>query len=343
VFAFGANTIDTVIQDPLLIRWTDQESVVDWTPTATNQSGSIRLSRGTQIVTAHQARQEVLVWTDSTLYSLQFLGGQAVWGNQIVGDDLSIISENAVAYADGVAYWMGQDKFYSYDGKTRSLPSDLRRYVFNDFNIEQSDQVFAGTNEAFHEIWWFYCSSSSTTVDRYVVYNYVEGIWYYGTLARTAWMDSGVRSYPLAATYSNNLVEHERGVDDDETATSTAIEAYITSAEFGLGEGDRFAFVKRVLPDMTFDGSTAASPSATATLSPLENSGSGVNSPLSEGGNSVGTVTRTATAPIEAFTGQVYIRVRGRQMFIEFRSTGLGVTWQLGSPRIDMRPDGGRG
>jgi len=326
----------------MLIRWSDQEDIANWTPAATNQAGSLRLSRGTQIVTARQARQEVLVWTDSSLYSLQYLGGTAAWGAQLVGDNISIASPNAVTYASGVAFWMGTDKFYSYDGTTLPLPSDLRRYVFNDFNFDQSDQVYAGTNEAFHEIWWFYCSAGSEVVDRYVVYNYVDKIWYYGTMGRTAWLDSGTRQYPLAATYSYNLVNHEAGIDDNETGTPAAINSYITSGEFDLEDGDKFAFVWRILPDMTFDGSTAASPAATMTLYPLKNPGSGYNDPASEGGVNYANITRTATVPIEQFTQQLNTRVRGRQLAVKISSEDLGVQWQLGSPRLDMRPDGRR-
>lgn len=342
VFAFGANTISTSTQDPMLIRWSDQEDATNWTPSATNQAGSLRLSRGTEIVAAQQSRQEVLVWTDSSVYSLQYLGGQAVWGAQIVGDNISIASQNAVAYASGSSFWMGRDKFYMYDGRTQPLPCDLRRYVFNDFNEAQIDQVFAGTNEEFHEIWWFYCSADSTSIDRYVVYNYLDKVWYYGNLARTAWLDSGTREHPLAATYTYNLVNHEEGVDDNETATTTAIDAFITSAEFDLDDGHRFAFIWRVLPDMTFDGSTASSPAATMTFYPLKNSGSGYTSPASAGGTSSGTITRTATVPVEAFTEQINTRVRGRQLAVKVSSDAVGVQWQLGSPRLDMRPDGRR-
>lgn len=342
VFCFGANTIGTSTQDPMLIRWSDQEDAANWTPSATNQAGSLRLSRGTEIVTAQQSRQEVLVWTDSSVYSLQYLAGQTVWGAQIVGDNISVASQNAVAYASGISFWMGRDKFYMYDGRTQPLPCDLRRYVFNDFNEAQLDQVFAGTNEEFHEIWWFYCSAGSSTVDRYVVYNYLDKVWYYGNLSRSAWLDSGTREHPLAATYSNNLVNHEEGVDDNETDTATAIDAFITSAEFDLDDGHRFSFVWRVLPDMTFDGSTASSPAAIMTFYPLKNSGSGYTSPASAGGTSSGTITRTAVVPVEAFTEQINTRVRGRQMAIKISSDELGVQWQLGSPRLDMRPDGRR-
>jgi len=342
VFAFGTNDIGTATVDPMLIRWSDQEDATNWTPASTNQAGSIRLSRGTEIVAARQARQEVLVWTNSSLYSLQYQGAPAVWGAQIVGDNISIISQNAVAYANGVAFWIGQDKFYMYDGRTQTLKCDVRKYVFEDLNHLQFDQVFAGTVEAFHEIWWFYCSENSTTVDKYVVFNYLEQTWYYGTMDRTAWLDSGLRDYPLAATYSNNLVEQEFGTDDNEGADPVAIEAYITSGQFDIDDGDKFALIRRIMPDMSFEGSTATSPAATMTLYPLANSGSGYNSPLSESGNSGGSVTRSATVPVEAFTGQIDTRVRGRQMSVKVESSAEGVKWQLGSPRVDMRPDGRR-
>lgn len=342
VFCFGVNALGSATFDPMLIRWSDQEDPANWTPASTNQAGSIRLSKGTEIVTAKQARQEVLVWTDSSLYSLQYQGAPIVWGTQLVGDNISIASQNAVGFSGGVAYWMGRDKFYAYDGRTQTLPCDVRRFVFNDFNSLQYDQVFAGTNEAFHEIWWFYCSANSQTIDRYVVYNYLEKNWYYGTMARTAWLDSGLREYPLATTYSYNLVNHEFGTDDNETGTPAAITATITSGQFDIDDGDRFAFIWRIMPDMTFDGSTADSPHASMSLLPLANAGSGYNSPTSEGGSNSGSVIRTATVPVEKFTGQVNTRVRGRQMSIKIESDSLGVKWQLGSPRVDMRPDGRR-
>lgn len=342
VFAFGCNELGSGVQDPMLIRWSDQENAVNWTPAATNQAGSLRLSQGSEIITARQSRQEVLVWTDAALYSLQYSGADIAWGAQLVGENISIASQNAVAYANGVAYWMGKDKFYAYDGRSQPLKCDLRRYVFGDLNRSQYAQVVAGTNEAFHEIWWFYCSENSGVNDRYVIYNYMENIWYYGTLGRTAWLDSGLRDYPLAATYSNNLVNHEEGVDDEESGTPTAIESYITSTQFDLEDGHRFAFVWRVLPDITFDNSTAASPSVTMTLLPLANSGSGYNDPASVGGNNSAGVTRTAVLPIEAYTGQIYTRLRGRQMAMKIESSDLGVHWQLGAPRVDLRPDGRR-
>ena len=348
VFAYGTNDYGDTTIDPMLIRWCDQEDPFNWTPSPTNQAGFLRLSRGSEIVTSLQARQEILVWTDAALYSLQYVGAPIVWSAQLVGENISIVGQNAVAYANGVAYWMAKDKFYKYDGRAQPLRCDLRRYIFDDINTSQYEQVAAGTNEGFHEIWWFYCSRNSIDNDRYVVYNYMEDIWYYGTLGRTAWLDSGLRNFPLAATYSNNLVDHEVGTDDDEGPVTLPIVASITSAEFDLEDGHKFMFIWRVLPDITFQNSTAAAPTATMYLLPLKNSGSGysvnpaVNANHSVANQSSANITRTAVLPVEQFTGQVFTRVRGRQLAIKIESTDLGVTWQLGSPRIDMRPDGTR-
>jgi hypothetical protein len=342
VFCFGCNDLASATKNPMLIRWSDQENATQWTPAATNQAGSLQLSRGAEIIAAKQARQEVLVWSDSALYALQYVGAPVVWGAQLVGENISIASQNAVAYANGVAFWMGIDKFYMYDGRTQPLPCNLRKFIFNDFNTAQYRQVFAGTVESYHEVWWFYCSAESDTADRYVVYNYLDNIWYYGTMDRTAWLDSGLRDYPLAATYSNNLVNQEEGVDDNELGASTPIHAYASTAEFDLDDGHQFNFIWRVLPDITFDGSTTESPSAVMTLLPMQNSGSGYNSPASVGGSNNGTITRSAVLPIEKFTEQLNTRVRGRQMTMKIESTEAGVTWQLGSPRLDMRPDGRR-
>lgn len=345
VLCFGTNPLGESYLDPMLIRWSDQENAAVWFPAATNQAGDLRLSTGSEIITQLQSRQEILVWTDSALYGLQYLGPPIVWGSQILGDNISIIGPNAKAIASGVVFWMGRDKFYRYDGRVNTMRCDLRRYIFNDINLLQTDQIFAGTNEGFNEVWWFYCSQNSTTIDRYVVYNYAEEIWYYGTMARTAWIDSGLRDYPVAATYSNNLVNHEQGLNDNETGTPVAIHAYVQSSEFDIDDGHNFSFIWRMLPDITFNGSTDAAPQVTMYLYPLTNSGSGYNQPGTEqsvGGTSYASVTRTATIPVEKFTGQVYTRVRGRQMAMKVESNQLDMTWQLGSPRIDIRPDGRR-
>lgn len=336
VLCFGTNEYLSGMLDPMLIRWSDQESVVDWVPSATSQAGSIRLSNGSEIVTALQTRQEIVVWTDSALYSLQYVGAPDIWTAQLLGDNISIVGQNAKAVASGRVYWMGVDKFYVYDGRVQTLRCDLRRHVFNNINLAQNQQVFAGTNEGFNEVWWFYCSANSTVVDSYVVYNYLEDVWYYGSLGRTAWIDSGLRDYPQAATYSYNLVSHELGVDDGTTGTLEPIVAYIESAEFDIEDGQNFGFVWRMLPDVTFQGSTAASPQLTMTLYGMNGSGSGFNQTASKG------VTRTSTAVIEQFTNIIYTRIRGRQMIMKAQSDGLGVTWQLGAPRIDVNIDGQR-
>lgn len=340
VICFGSNDVGSAVQDPMLIRWSDQESVTDWLPAASNQAGSLRLSHGSEIVTAIQTRQEIVVFTDTSIYSFQYLGAPLVWGTQLLGDNVSVMGPNAVSVGSGVVYWMGKDKFYAYSGRVQTLNCDLRKYVFNDINLQQNEQVFSGTNEGFNEIWWFYCSKDSTVIDRYVVFNYVENIWHYGTLGRTAWIDVGYRDYPQAATYSNNLVNHEFGTDDNETGTPIAINAYIESAEFDIQDGHNLGFVYRILPDITFSGSTTTNPQVTMTLIPMMNSGSGYNNPQSLGGSSSAAVARTSTVTIEQFTGQVYVRVRGRQMIFKVESSDLGNAWQLGSPRIDIRPDG---
>ena len=343
VFAFGCDDYSSSTLNPMLIRWSDQENFLVWTPAPTNQAGSLQLSHGSEIVTSIQARQEIVVFTDSAIYSLQYVGPPVVWASQLLGDNVSIIGPNAVCLASGVVYWMGVDKFYKYDGRVQTLRCDLRQYIFSDINLTQASQVFAGTNEGFNEAWWFYCSAGSNTVDKYVIYNYLEDIWYYGTMARSAWLDSGLRNYPLAATYINNLVNHELGVDDNATATTTAISALIGSSEFDIDDGHNFGFIWRVLPDLTFRGSTSGTPQCTMTLIPFENSGSGATDPRSTANTSNASIQRIATAPIEEFTGQVYIRIRGRQLIFQMESTQVGTTWQLGAPRIDIKSDGRRG
>lgn len=341
-FCLGTNSIGSTTLDSLLLRWSAQEDITDWTPLATNQAGSLRLSRGSEIVTGIQARQEVLVWTDSALYSLQYVGAPAVWSAQVIGSNTSIVSQNACAFANGITYWMGKDGFYTYDGRVQSMRSDIRRHVFNNINRQQYEQCFAGTVEAFNEVWFYYCSEGQSVVDKYVIYNYVEDIWMVGSLSRSAWLDSGLNDFPLAATYSYNIVDHETGVDNKENGTALPINAYVESGEFDLEDGDRVMYMWRCLPDMQFEGSTATNPAVDMTFLPRYSSGGPYNSPLSEGGNSSGVVTRSVTVPVEEYTPQLNIRVRGRQMSIRVESSGHGVQWQLGTPRIDMRPDGRR-
>jgi hypothetical protein len=341
--AFGCTPYGGGDLDPMLIRWTDQESVSNWTPAATNQAGFIRLSHGSEIRTAVQTRQEIVTFTDSTVYSLQYLGPPYVWGTQLLGDNISIAGYNTAVVASGVIFWMGVDKFYKYDGRVQTLRCDLRQYIYSNINLTQQQQFFSSTNEGFNEVWWFYCSSGSIVIDKYVVYNYAEDVWYFGTMGRTAWMDTGLLSYPIAATYDNTLVYHENGVDDNTAGTAVAMDSYITSSEFDIGDGHNFGFVWRIIPDITFRGSSATNPQVTMTLKPLQNSGSGYNNPESEGGVNYAPVVRTATVPIEQFTQQVNIRVRGRQMAFKVEGNQLGLQWQLGAPRIDIKPDGRRG
>ena len=352
IIVFGTNDYNSITMDPMLIRWSNQDDFYNWTPDATNQAGSIRLSHGSEIVTAIQTRQEIVTFTDSAVYSLQYLGPPAVWQTQLLGDNISIVSPNCVALASGIVYWMGVDKFYAYDGRVQTLNCDVRRYVFSNFNQNQASQVFSGTNEGFNEVWWFYCSvtgpdgtntpaNPNTIVDRYVVFNYAERIWYYGTLQRTAWLDSGINDYPIAATYSSNIVNHEQGVNNDETETTLPIAANISSSEFDIGDGHNFGFVWRVLPDLTFGNSTtspsAQQPTVTMTLYGLSNSGSGANSSAGAPVAAVATYTLT-----EEFTGQIYTRMRGRQMIFKIESNQVNTEWQIGAPRIDIRPDGRR-
>ena len=346
VLVFGTNDYGQTYLDPMLIRWSDQEDPYTWSPAATNQAGSLRLSHGSSIITAVQSRQEIVVFTDSSLYSLQYVGPPFVWTAQLIADNVSIIGPNAATIASGAVYWMAIDKFYKYDGRVQTLNCDLRRYIFNDFNTLQSQQVYCSTNEGFNEVWWFYCSADATYSDRYVVYNYVENVWYYGNMGRSAWLDSGLLPLPVAATYDNELVKHEDGVDAYVLGNLTALPAYISSSEFDIGDGHNFGFVWRVLPDLTFDGSSTTggqsgsgipTPNTTMTLYPMQNSGSGTGNAAS------GTVTKGSSYVVtEEYTGAIYTRARGRQMIFKMASTDIGTTWQLGAPRIEIRPDGRR-
>jgi len=410
---FGANPYDptnaNTTFDPMLVRWSDQENIYDWVPTAANQSGELRLSSGSTIVAGLHTRQENLVFTDSALFSMQYVGPPYVWGFSLLTDNISIMGPNAFSTVNGVTYWMGVDKFYAYSGRTETLPCTVRQYIFNDINLAQSYQVVSGTNEGYNEVWWHYPSANSLVNDRYVIFNHLERIWYVGTMNRTAWLDSPLRSFPMASfsvqnsylsvaanasittlslinsasypaagtiqidseiiTYTGNstntltgcirgtnnttaashiqyapvtnyvpnqVMYHEDGVDDYSGVAPVAINAYVQSSDFDIGDGHNFGFVWRILPDVTFGGSTAASPALTMVIQPRVNSGTAYGTP------NPNTVTRTASYPVEQYTGQVYTRLRGRQMAFKIESTTLGVAWQLGSPRIDIRPDGRR-
>lgn len=348
VFALGSNEYGEQAVDPMLIRWSDKNNLLAWTPDTLNQAGSLRLSHGSEIITGLQTRQEIVVFTDTSIYSLQYLGPPLAWGSQLLGDNVSIAGPSAAVLASGVVYWMGVDKFYVYDGRVQTLDCDLRRFVFNNFNQAQRAQVYAGTNEAFNEVWWLYCSADAIYNDRYVIFNYLERVWYYGTLERSAWLDSGLQTYPLAALYDpdtqiSRLISHENGLNDNTDGTNLPLNAYISSSEFDIGDGHNFGFVWRVVPDLTFANSTTAptgdAPQVAMTLYGLYNSGSGSID------NASGTVLKGTTyvvPDLESFTGQIYTRVRGRQLIFKIASNQVNTAWQIGAPRIDIRPDGRR-
>ena len=359
VIAFGCNdsVASSTVQDPLLIYWSNQESFTVWYPAVTNQAGSYRLSHGSQIVTAIQTRQEILVLTDSAIYSMQYLGPPYVWGFQIMGDNISIAGPNAIATANNITYWMGTDKFYMYSGRVQTLPSTLRQYVYNDINLTQSYQFMAGTNEGYNEVWWQYCSADSTVIDRYVIYNHLDNIWYYGdwdnyagnNQGRTAWLDSALREYPMAATYgvaggsaNTLLVYHENGVDDGTVNPSVPISSTLTSSDFDIGDGHNFGFVWRLIPDLSFDGSSVNLPQASFTVLPRTFPGAAYGPSNDPDVISTQNYQNQRTYAIQQFTQQVYVRIRGRQMAFQVSSDTLGVQWQLGIPRIDIRPDGRR-
>ena len=348
--AFGCNdygAYGTTAIDPLLIRWSAQESYTDWTPSATNQAGSYRLSHGSAIIGAMQTRQEIVVWTDAAIYAMQYLGPPYVYGFTLLADNISVVSPNAMATAAGVVYWMGIDKFYLYSGRVETLPCSVRTYVFDDINTTQAAQFFAGTNEGYSEVWWFYCSKNSNVVDRYVIFNYLDRVWYYGTMNRSAWLDSPLRPYPQAATYSNIIVYHEAAVDNGETNPPTAIDAYVQSSDFDIGDGHNYGFVWRIIPDITFDGSdttgaTSDKPVVNFTVRPRQNPGSNYGLADQPTVTSKQSYAGQTTYNVQQFTEIVYTRIRGRQMAFKVESNTIGTQWQLGVPRIDTRPDGRR-
>ena len=346
VMAMGANPYDPLDPDtpfdPMLVRWCDQENPFEWTPAVTNQSGEFRLANGSYIVASIATRQERLIFTDSALYSAQYLGPPYVWGFNLMGSNISIISPNSVITANNVTYWMGVDKFYVYSGRVETLPCALRQYVFSDLNKDQGYQVFAGTNERYNEVWWYYCSNGSTVVDKYVVYNYQENIWYYGTMGRTAWLDSSIREQPMATDYNNRVLFHEVGTDDVSGLSPEPIYAYVQSADFDIGDGDKFAFVWRILPDINFTGSYVDKPTVTMTLKPRRNAGAPYSPADMPVVQSEDNYTNVRAYTIQQFNGQVYTRLRGRQMALRVESDDIGVAWQLGSIRADVKSDGSR-
>jgi hypothetical protein len=336
VICFGTNEIGSATLDPLLIRWSDQENIQKWTPAITNQAGGVRISSGSRIVAAISTKQEIVVFTDSAVYSMQYVGPPYVWSLSQSADNVSIMSPQSMAVANNIVYWMGQDKFYMYSGRVETLPCSLRQYVFTDINLSQRDQVICGTNEGFTEIWWFYCSAGNTTAtpDRYVVFNHLDRAWYYGTMQRTAWLDSGLKQSPLAIQ-SNRILSHEIGTDDDTGGGAvTPINAYIETADFDIDDGDKMTFCWRMLPDLTFNGSQSNAPTATVVVKPRDFSGTPYKPEPPEA------VIQSVRSPVEQYTKQVFLRFRGRQMAFRIESNTIGTQWQLGSPRIDIRSDG---
>jgi hypothetical protein len=351
VICFGTNDPSGVYfsatQDPLLIRWSNQEDYGTWIPAITNQAGDYRLSSGSEIIATQQTRQEILVFTDAAIYSMQYLGPPYVWGFQIMGENISIAGPNVVTTANNVTYWMGTDKFYMYSGRVETLPCALRQYVYEDINMLQSFQFFAGTNEGYNEIWWFYCSANSDVIDKYVIFNHLERTWYYGNMERTAWLDSPLREQPMATFITSTgdagaLLYHETGNDDGTTTPPSPIVSYCQSSDFDIGDGHNFGLVSRIIPDVTFDGSDVAAPTVTFGVRPRQNPGANYGRSNNPDVVSVDNYLGQRYYNVQQFTQYVYVRVRGRQMAFRVGSNDLGVAWQLGAPRLDVRPDGRR-
>ena len=340
VIAFGCDPEDAVgTQDPLLIRFSDQETAITWNATSTNTAGSLRLGSGSEIVTAIETRQQILVFTDVSLNAMQFLGPPFTYGINLISENTTIMGPLAAKAVDDFVFWMGLEDFYVYDGRIQKLPCTVKAYVFNDFNLFQKEKVFAALNSSFNEIWWFYPSADSDAIDRYVVYNYLEQTWYYGTLARTAWMDRGINDNPIAAGADGYLYNHENGLDDGSTDPVSAITSYIESSQLDIGDGDSYVFVRRLIPDITFDGSSSTAPSASFTLKTRNFPGGSYDN------SDASTITQSAkasTTTVEQFTNQVHVRLRGRSFALRVGSDGSEVKWRLGSPRVDIRTDGRR-
>ena len=340
VLCFGANPIGETAQDPLLIRWSSQESPTDWTPTATNTAGDLRLSQGSEIVTALRTSRQILIWTDHSLHSLQFLGPPYTFGTALLGDNIRIAGPNTAISVNDVVFWMGQENFYMYDGRIQPIPCSVRQYVFNDINRNQSFKFHAGSLASQSEVWWYYCSESSEEIDSYVVYNYLEQTWYYGKLARTAWNDraAGQRSYPQAASTDQYLYDQEFGLDDGSTSPATPVDAFVQSSDFDIGDGDQFMFIRRIIPDLNFSTSTAAAPEVEFTMTARNYNGNVTG----QGTDSGDVIRSSVVSGQDNYTNQLFMRLRGRQMNLKVSSDTTGVKWRLGSPRLEMRPDGRR-
>ena len=340
IIAFGCDPQDDLgTQDPLMIRFSHQESATTWESTATNTAGSLRLGSGSEIVCAVETRQQILVFTDVSLHSMQFLGPPFTFGINQISKNMTIMSPLVAKASDDVVFWMGMEDFYVYDGRVQKLPCTVRSYVFNDFNLQQKEKAFAALNSSFSEVWWFYPSGDSSENDRYVIYNYQEQAWSIGTLARTAWLDRGINRYPLAAATDNYLYNQEKGLDDGSSTPAGAITAYIESSQLDIGDGENYAFIRRLIPDITFDGSTAGAPSATFTLKTRDFPGGNYDTTTN---SAVTQSVAGSISTVEEYTTQVHVRLRGRSFALKVGTTGTQTQWRLGSPRVDVRPDGRR-
>ena len=337
IIAFGCDAENAIgTQDPLLIRFSDQEDPTTWQSLPSNTAGDLRIGSGSEIVAAVETRQQILVYTDVSLHAMQFLGPPFTFGISLVSENTTIMSPLAAIAHDDVVYWMGFEEFYVFSGQVQRIPCTVRSYVFDDFNREQKEKVFAASNSAYSEVWWFYPSSTANEVDRYVVFNYQENAWYYGTLVRTAWVDRGINDYPVATFTDGRQYFQELGLDDNTSSPAVAINAHIESSQIDLADGEQFAFIRRIIPDITFENSTAASPNVVFTTKVRDFPGGNYDS------EDAATVTRSATTPVEQFTNQVHLRLRGRSFALRVASSDTETQWRLGSARLDVRPDGRR-
>ena len=337
VIVFGCDAQNNIgVQDPLLIRFSDQENPLVWTAQPTNTAGDLRIGTGSEIITAVETRQQILVFTDRSLHAMQYLGPPFTFGISLISENITIASPLSAIAVDDSVYWMGEEEFYVYTGQVQKLPCSVRSYVFGDFNTSQSEKVTAAVNSSFSEIWWFYPSAGSETNDKYVIFNYQEQAWYYGTIARSAWIDRGISQFPISAGLDGYLYYHEFGQDDGSVNPPAAIPSFIESSQMSIGAGDNFVFLSRLIPDVTFDGSSSPTPSVSMTLETRQFPGTAYT------GTKSNTVQRSATVPVEQFTDQVFVRLRGRSFAFKIDSSDTGVEWRLGTPRVDLRPDGRR-
>lgn len=335
VIVFGCDPESTPgVQDPLTIRFSDQENAAEWRALPTTTAGELRLGSGSEIVGAIQTKQQIVVFTDTSVHAMQYIGDPYTFGVQEVSSAVSIASPNAMVAVGDSVYWMGRNEFYSYDGAVMQIPCDVKEYVFSGMNVSQQLKVYAGHSSSFSEVWWFYPSTNSTENDSYVVYNYEQRIWYYGSVPRTAWQDRNVLGYPLAVSPDGYVYYHENGLDDGSVNPPAALVPHIESSVIDMGDGDQFMFATRIIPDLTFRNSTNVAPTATLTLKARNFPGGAYFA------SDIDPVTKTSTLPVEQFTNELFVRLRGRSMSLRIESNQTGTTWRLGDPRVDLRTDG---